>query len=87
MATGIDKISGNGGFVLLTGTGVNNGYWESLVINEDAVFSALEIGGVSVLSSKGLSAKTVKAGMYLPTDPTQKITKVTLTSGSVIAYL
>ena len=87
MATGIDKISGNAGFVLLTGTGANNGYWESLVINEDAVFSALEIGGVSVLSSKGLSGKTVKAGMYLPTDPTQKFTKVTLASGSVIAYL
>jgi hypothetical protein len=86
MSTALEKISGQGGFYLITGTATWTGYAESIVVNEDAVIAELEISSVDVLSTKGLSAKTVKAGMYLPTDPGKQITKIKLTSGSVIVY-
>lgn len=86
MATGIEKISGIGGFQMITGTDAVTGQWESLVVNADAVLTALEINSVDVFSAKGLSGVTLTAGMYLPTDPNLKITKVTLASGSLIAY-
>jgi len=84
--TGIERISGQGGFTMITGTDAVIGQFESLVVNTEAVISALEINGSTVLAAKGLSGVTLAVGMYLPTDPGFKITKVTLASGSLIAY-
>jgi hypothetical protein len=52
----------------------------------DCVFTAFTIGGVDVLSTKGLSGVTIKAGAFLPAGVTGKITSFTLSSGAVIAY-
>jgi len=87
--TGIEKISAIGGFGFVNaGTGARTGlYVESLVVMSDAVFTAFAINGTNVMTTKGLTGVTIKAGTYLPTDPNVKITAYTLASGSVIEYV
>jgi hypothetical protein len=89
MSTALEKMSAIGGFGYVNaGTGARTGLQvESLVVMSDAVFSAFAINGASVMTSKGLTGVSIKAGTYLPTDPTFKITAYTLASGSVIEYL
>lgn len=86
MTNSLNRISGQGGFKMIADTAENTGVIEAIVVNADAVFAALEMDGVSVLSAKGLSGVTVKQGMFLVPNPDTAITKVTLTSGSVIVY-
>jgi hypothetical protein len=86
MATSQEIIAGSGGFQVVTGTGSATGQFNSVVVIADAVFSAFSINGTSVLSSKGLSGVTIKAGAFLPAGVDNKITTITLTSGTVIAY-
>lgn len=88
MSTALEKISGNGGFYANATTAARTGLAvESLVINTDAVFSAFAINGVNMMTTKALTGVTIKAGIYLPTDPGFKITAYTLASGSVIEYM
>lgn len=84
--TALEKISGMGGFYLLTGTGAWTGTAESVVINEDAVFTVFSVNSVDKMTTKNLSGNTITAGNYLPTDPPDKITAITLASGSVLIY-
>ena len=87
MSTSLEKIAGQGGFDIISDTSAHTSLdYESIVVNSACVFSALEINDISVLASKGLSGVTILAGMYLPTNPNFKITKITLASGSIICY-
>jgi hypothetical protein len=86
MATSQEIIAGSGGFIVNNTTNATTGQFNSVVVIADAVFSAFSINGTSVLSSKGLSGVTIKAGAFLPAGVDNKITSFTLSSGTVIAY-
>ena len=87
MATGIEKISGMGGFRVISDTSAYTGRQiESIVVNSDCVFTVFKINGVDMMTDKRLTGVTIKQGMYLPTDPGYKITDITLASGSIITY-
>jgi hypothetical protein len=67
------------------GSGVVTGVkHEALVVQEDTVFATFFVGGVDVLSARGMSGVTFKQGAYLPGG--LDITGWTITAGSVIAY-
>jgi hypothetical protein len=85
---GIDRISGQGGFYVVSTTAAQTGKRiAAIVVNEDAVFTAFAINGTNAMTTKGLSGVTIKAGSYLPADAgNAEITAFTLASGSVIAY-
>jgi hypothetical protein len=88
MSTALEKISAIGGFGFVNaGTGARTGLFvESIVVMTDCVFTAFAINGVNVMTTKGITGVTIKAGTYLPTDPGVQITAYTLASGSVIEY-
>jgi hypothetical protein len=87
MSTSQEIIAGTGGFQVVNGANATlTGQFNSVVVVADAVFSAFAINGTSVLSTKGLSGVTMKAGSFLPAGADNKITTITLTSGTVIAY-
>lgn len=87
MAVALEVIAGAGGFKVVSDTTPETGVeYNSIVVMEDAIFSAFSIDGVSVLSTNGLSGVTIKAGSFLPEGTNGKITAFTLASGSVIAY-
>lgn len=52
----------------------------------DAVFSDITVGGSNVVAGKGLTAISVVAGTLLPFGK-EHATSITLTSGTVIAYI
>ena len=81
------KVSGAGGFKILTGTGAHTsltGY--AIVANTDTVFTVFNIDGVVKLADLGLSGTTVKAGSYLPVPEGSLITNITMASGDCIIY-
>ena len=81
------KVSGTGGFKILTGTGAHTsltGY--AIVANTDTVFTVFNIDGVVKLADLGLSGTTVKAGSYLPVPEGSVITNITMASGDCIIY-
>lgn len=87
MAVALEVIAGAGGFKVVSTTTPETGVeYNSIVVMEDAIFSAFSIDGVSVLSTNGLSGVTIKTGSFLPAGTNGKITAFTLASGSVIAY-
>ena len=87
MAVALEVIAGAGGFKVVSTTTPETGVeYNSIVVMEDAIFSAFAIDGVSVLSTNGLSGVTIKAGSFLPAGTNGKITSFTLASGLVIAY-
>ena len=78
------KVSGTGGFKMLTGTGAHtslSGY--AIVANTDTVFN---IDGSGKLADLGLSGITVKAGAYLPVPEGSAITDITMASGDCLIY-
>ena len=81
------KVSGIGGFKMLTGTGAHaslSGY--AIVANTDTVFTVFNINGSGKLAELGLSGITVKAGAYLPVPEGSVITDITMSSGDCIIY-
>lgn len=87
MAIALEVIAGSGSFEVISTTAAQTGKeYNSLVVMSDCVFTAFEIGGVNVLSTKGLSGVTIKAGTFLPAGVIGKITAFTLSSGAVVAY-
>ena len=81
------KVSGTGGFKMLTGTGAHaslSGY--AIVANTDTVFTVFNINGSGKLAALGLSGTTVKAGAYLPVPEGSVITDITMSSGDCIIY-
>lgn len=87
MALALEVIAGSGSFEVISTTAAQTGKeYNSLVVMSDCVFTAFTIGGVDVLSTKGLSGVTIKSGTFLSAGVTGKITSFTLSSGAVIAY-
>ena len=81
------KVSGTGGFKMLTGTGAHtalSGY--AIVANTDTVFTVFNIDGAVKLAALGLTGITVKAGAYLPVPEGSSITDITMGSGDCLIY-
>jgi hypothetical protein len=81
------KVSGTGGFKLLTGTGAHTsltGY--AIVANTDTVFTVFKIDGVDSMAKQGLASQTIKAGAYLPVPEGSVITDITMASGDCLIY-
>jgi len=80
----IDYTGGLTGCKVLSGTSANTGAFQSFVVNADSVVAQiLNEAGTDITSSLGLSGATIKIaaakGSYF--------SSITLTSGSIIAYL
>jgi len=89
----LEIISGNTGGRLVAAGGAVTGEWSALIVNEDAVISALLVDGVDVVAARGLTGATLRAGMLLSPGLAQsattgwaKFTSITLTSGTVLMY-
>lgn len=78
------KIAGLGGFKIFGAGTYTLERWSSMMVMEDAVFTEFKVDGVSLLSARGMSGVTIKAGTYLP--GSGWITDFTLSSGKVIGY-
>lgn len=57
-----------------------------IYIDADAVFNEILVGGVNVVTAKGLSGVTVHAGTLLPFGKAHA-TSIDLVSGQVVAYI
>ena len=88
-------ITGNQtGGRLVSGTTAVNGSWFALVVNTDAVIEELWVNGVNVTAARGLTDQVLVGGMYLSAglatgsgvSTPNTITRIKLTSGSVIMY-
>jgi len=87
MATALEQIVGSQSFEVISTTSAFTGKtYTSIVVNSDAVFSALQIDSVNVMTSKGLTGVTIKAGAYLSAGSGSVFNAVTLTSGTIICY-
>jgi hypothetical protein len=87
MATALEQIVGSQSFEVISTTGAVTGKtYTSIVVNSDAVFSVLQINGTSVMSSKGLTGVTIKAGAYLSAGSGSVFNAITLVSGTIICY-
>lgn len=86
MATSQEIIAGSGGFIVNNTTNATTGQFNSVVVVADTVFASFSINGTNVLTTKGMSGVTIKAGTFLPAGVDNKITAFQLTSGTVIAY-
>jgi len=88
----LKEMLGNLGGYLLTGTDAHEADYKAMIINTDAVISEFFVDGVDVCTARGFATKTLSAGMYLhagfnyTSGVPATITKVKLTSGSVILY-
>ena len=83
--------STNGGRYIDASDGEVTGEFFAIVVNNDCVFSALEVEDTSVLASRNLAGHTITAGIYLGSgfhyeNGRSKFNKIQLASGSVIAY-
>jgi len=87
MATALEQIVGSQSFEVISTTSAFTGKtYTSIVVNSDAVFSALQIDSVNVMTSKNLTGVTIKAGAYLSAGNGSVFNAVTLTSGTIICY-
>lgn len=91
MAQELEKIAGNNGSKLITGTSANAINHTALYVREDTVINVLtgvnDLGAATDYKvSLGLSGATLKAGDYYCVPMNNKLTALTLTSGSVILY-
>jgi len=88
----VEILAGSEGFKKVHGTGAVTGVeYNSLVVRQDTVFSALTVvdeNGRSVdkFTTAALSGVTFQIGEFLPAGKGAKITAFTITSGSVLAY-
>jgi hypothetical protein len=74
-----------GTFVDSTITGTNSTNYRYLVVNEDAVFSALtDTDDNNVLTEWGIATKTITKGMIIAPASGKALKTVTLASGSVL---
>lgn len=83
-------IAVNGSFYIGTSAQTGKNYF-AIIPQEDSVFTTLsgedEKGNaVNYISTMGLSGKTIKQGAMIIVPQGSKITSVTLSSGSAIAY-
>jgi len=87
-ARAIDYSAGLLGCKMITGTSAVTGPFQSFIVNEDAVVSAiLDKDGNSLLSAMGLSGITLAVGMFITAPGSNYFSSITLSSGSAVGYL
>jgi hypothetical protein len=82
------KLVGARGSKVLVGTGAHTGLTGyAIIVQEDTVIGTYEVDGSDAKAAYGLDTNpTLKAGAYIVVPSGDVITKITLTSGSVIVY-
>lgn len=86
MQSELEKITGGHSGMKFIDAAVTNQSFHTLVVNADCVLSALtDNNGVNLLTTYGLSGKTLKSGMIINTQGSP-IKNVTPASGSLIGY-
>lgn len=84
----IDFQSGLTGCQVISGTNAVTGGFQAFVVNSDAVVSqAINQAGVDITSAMGLSDVTISKGMLISMPKNAWFSSITLTSGSIVAYL
>jgi hypothetical protein len=84
----IDFQSGLTGCLVISNTSANTGGFQGFVVNADAVVAqVLNPAGVDITSALGLTSVTLKQGMLIAAAKGSYFSSITLTSGSIIAYL
>ena len=74
-------------FLLITDTNTHAGLdCYMIYCDQDTVFNEILVGGVNIVTSKGLSGKTVHQGTLLPFGK-EHATSIDLTSGAVVALI
>jgi len=84
----IDFQSGLTGCLVISNTAANTGAFQGFVVNADAVVAqVLNPAGVDITSALGLTSVTLKQGMLITAAKGSHFSSITLTSGSIVAYL
>ena len=84
----IDFRSGLTGCLVISNTSANTGAFQGFVVNADAVVAqVLNPAGTDITSALGLSYVTLKQGMLITAAKGSYFSSITLTSGSIVAYL
>ena len=84
----IQYSAGLNGSKMITGTSPVVGPFQSFIVNEALVVSAiLDKNGNNLLSTLGLSAVTLSVGMLFTAPKENCFSSITLTSGSAVGYL
>lgn len=84
----LDFLGGMTGCQVISNTSPNTGGFQAFVVNADAVVSqVLNAAGSDITSSMGLTSVTLKTGMLISAPKGNHFSSITLTSGSVVAYL
>jgi hypothetical protein len=84
----IDYTGGLTGCVVISNTSANIGAFQSFVVNSDAVVAqVLNPAGTDITSALGLSGVIIKQGMLIAAPKGAYFSSITLTSGSIVAYL
>lgn len=87
-----DIIAGSQGFKRHGAATVTGVSYDSVVPQEDTVFTSFsvqgdnEASGTNVLTARGMSGVTFKQGAFLPAGKGYKIVGFVTSSGSVIGY-
>jgi hypothetical protein len=84
----IDFQSGLTGCQVISNTSANTGAFQGFVVNTDVVVAqVLNPAGTNITSALGLTSVSIKQGMLITAPKGSYFSSITLTSGSVIAYL
>jgi hypothetical protein len=84
----IDFQSGLTGCQVISNTSANTGAFQGFVVNSDAVVAqVLNSEGTNITSALGLTSVTLKQGMLITAAKGSHFSSITLTSGSIVAYL
>jgi hypothetical protein len=84
----IDFQSGLTGCLVISNTSANTGAFQGFVVNSDAVVAqVLNPAGTDITSALGLTSVTLKQGMLITAAKGSHFSSITLTSGSIVAYL
>ena len=84
----LDFQSGLTGCIVISNTSANTGGFQGFVVNSDAVVAqVLNSAGSDITSALGLTGVTIKQGMLITAAEGAFFSSITLTSGSVVAYL
>jgi hypothetical protein len=84
----ISYSAGLTGCKMITGTSAVTGPFQSFIVNEALVVSAItDKNGNSLMSTLGLSTVTLSVGMLITAPKGNYFSTITLTSGSAVGYL
>jgi hypothetical protein len=87
MASILQEMMGGLGTMEFVNGAVSSKSYDFLVVNEAAVFSVLTSGsGANLVTLYNLSGASLANGMVIRGAKGEKITAVTVTAGSVLAY-